>query len=75
MTAEIKLLIYITGFVASYISFKQSWIYQTNRWTRFDVLFGVFFSLLSWVGALTSLIVWLLQKAEDSDFWKKPAKF
>lgn len=75
MTREIILLIYIVGFFVSYISFRHVWTYQIKSWTRFDVLFGVFLSLTSWVGALTALLVWLQDKAEESDFWKKPAKW
>ena len=64
----LAIVIYLVGYVASYISLKGYLQKDDPTWTIGDRVFGLFASLFSWIGVLVTLVLSI--KLSD-----KPAKW
>lgn len=68
--------IYIAGFVATYLSLRICELVKGKGkdWTLQDRVVGILLGLLSWIGFLSTLIIWVTYDW-DADDMNKPVKW
>lgn len=78
MTTQEILILYIVGYLASYILFSRYCRYQEFRKDWMEVFFKIFISLGSWATFFIIMIFFVVEKLGDMGSkykWKKPPKW
>lgn len=71
----IMILIYLIGYICSYILLKRLITSDTTMWANGDRLFSLMFSILSWLLVIALLIIKITKYINDSNYLNKESKW